>query len=74
MDATPPFEYTLKLSFGLFILGAGLVGSCRFRRQAFRIERDSYVAPLLVSVGGLAFWFVTAPAPRFDYGYLFSLR
>ena len=35
-------------------------------------SRSLFFVPLIVSFSGIAFWFFTAPEPRYAYGFLFS--
>ena len=62
----------IRLLIGLQLLGTIFLLASLLRRRPLRYPKDSFVLPLLISIGGIAFWFVTAPDPRFGYGYLLS--
>jgi hypothetical protein len=62
-----------QISIGLLLLGIGLVASTRLTRPSVRTDKDPFVPSFLVALGGMTFWFLSAPDPRFGKGYLFSL-
>jgi len=57
----------------LFFLGISLliVGAARSGRRA--VTESAFLIPSFVAILGVIFWFLSAPDPRFAYGFLFSL-
>jgi hypothetical protein len=37
-----------------------------------RVQLSAILVPLLLAAAGIAFWFFSAPDPRFGYGFLFA--
>ena len=57
----------------LFFLGISLliVGAARSGGRA--VTKSAFLIPTFVAILGVISWFLSAPDPRFAYGYLFSL-
>jgi hypothetical protein len=57
----------------LFLVGTCflIVGAARSGSRA--VTKSAFLVPALVSILGVVFWFLSAPDPRFAYGFLFSL-
>jgi hypothetical protein len=54
------------------VLGLLLVGVACCRRGLAVVTNLQFAIPTLICLCGIVFWFFTAPAPRFGYGFLYS--
>jgi hypothetical protein len=66
----------MYLEAGLVVLL--LIGTCLLivavvRKGSCAVTKKAFLVPALIAFLGAAFWFVSAPDPRFAYGFLFSL-
>lgn len=69
----PWFKDVVKFNLILFLtLFVSAISLILYRTKLFKGYAD-VVFVLLFNLIGLAYWFLTAPAPRFAYGYLFSV-
>jgi hypothetical protein len=57
----------------LFLVGTCLLIVGAVRNGGGVITKSAFLVPALASILGVVFWFLSAPDPRFAYGFLFSL-
>jgi hypothetical protein len=57
----------------LFLIGTCLLIVAVVRNGSCAVTKKAFLIPALIAFLGVAFWFVSAPDPRFAYGFLFSL-
>ncbi len=57
----------------LFLVGTCLLIVGAVRNGSRVVTKGPFLIPALVSILGVVFWFLSAPDPRFAYGFLFSL-
>ena len=62
----------MLIAYGFFITGVVLCGRRDLRRIGLKINSRFAIAAILL-LPALAFWFITAPQPRFGFGYIFSI-
>ena len=56
-----------------FLFLAGFLTLAALRKLRGVLRESSFAVPFALSAGGILFWFLTAPDPRFGYGSLFSV-
>jgi len=61
-----------KLMLSLLFFGIVFSLAAAWKNHRPYPPAPSVMMPALVCLLGIAFWFLTAPAPRFGYGFLFS--
>jgi hypothetical protein len=63
-----------KIILSIIIAGLALLIIAIIRKNFLNDNksRSLFFVPLIVSFSGIAFWFFTAPEPRYAYGFLFS--
>jgi hypothetical protein len=54
------------------VLGLLLIGIASAKKGSAVVTDPRFAIPAAISLCGILFWFFTAPAPRFGYGFLYS--
>ena len=60
------------LSSLLFFLLAGIAGAGKIKKQLQ--QQEAFVIACAASIAGILFWFISAPDPRFAYGFLIPVQ
>jgi len=63
-----------KIMLLIIIVGLLLLIAAIIRKNYLNNNKyySSFFVPLIISFSGVAFWFFTAPEPRYGYGFLFA--